>query len=218
MQRFCQGQLDFFCAAYAVINVLTALYGTSLSQARAMLASVLSDISHHPALWQATLYNDTDFHWLSDYMLLACSKATSFPLSVHRPFANQAEIPESAHDLANAKHHRTPLKAVPDTNTVWSALEEWLPHTLTQPRAGSAQRAVLLRFHRHLHYTPNPYVSHWSMTDCHYMDSFQLRDASKEENALYSLNRDACVFSLEEITQEKTVRIEPESIYFIKRG
>ena len=217
MQRFYQGQLDFFCAAYAVINSLTALYGINLSQARAMLASALSDVSRHPELWQATLYNDTDFHWLVEYMLLACSKSASFPVQVIRPFAACREIPENAVDLATANPHISPLKPVPDTDAIWTTLAEWLPDMTFQPRAGSARQVVIVRFHRYIRYSRQPIVSHWSMMDCHHAGIFQLRDASKEENALYSLDREVSVFAEGQISEKFQVRIEPESLFFVKR-
>ena len=217
MQRFYQGQLDFFCAAYAVVNALTALYGINLSQARALLASALADISQHQDLWRATLYNETDFHWLTDYMLLACGKAASYPVRVFRPFAAQPEIPESAADLTRASVYIDPQTAVPDADAIWAALENWLPATRVRPRAGSARRAVILRFHRYIRYVPNPIVSHWSVADCHHDGIFQLRDASKEENALYSLDREVCVFTPELVSEKHPVRIEPESLYFIER-
>lgn len=217
MQRFYQGQLDFFCAVYAVVNALTALYGITLSQARALLASALSDVSRHPELWRATLNNDTDFYWLSDYMLLACGKAASYPVRIFRPFAAESVIPESAANLAMARPYSNPSATAPDADAVWSALAEWLPATRTQPRAGTARRVAILRFHRYIRYVSNPVVSHWSVADCHHAGVFQLRDASKEENALYSLDRDVTVFAPELVSEKQPVRIEPESLYFLER-
>jgi hypothetical protein len=217
MQRFYQGQLDFFCTAYAVVNALTALYGINLSQARALLASALSDISRYPDLWRAALYNDTDFHWLSEYMLLACGKASSYPVRVFRPFAAQSDIPETAADLSKAKPYRDPSATVQDADAVWSALADWLPEIPTQPCAGFAKRAVILRFHRYIRHMPNPVISHWSVADCHYAGVFRLRDASKEENALYSLDREMAVFAPELVSEKHPVRIEPESRHFMER-
>lgn len=217
MQRFYQGQLDFFCAVYAVVNALTALYGLRLSQARALLATALADVSRYPELWRATLNNDTDFYWLCDYLLLACGKASSYPVRVFRPFAEPAVIPESAANLAAAQSYRNLAATVPDADTVWSALADWLPATPAQPRAGSARKVAILRFHRYIRYVTNPVVSHWSVTDCHHAGLFQLRDASKEENALYSLDRDVAVFAPELVSEKHPVRIEPESFYFMER-
>ena len=217
MQRFYQGQLDFFCAAYAVINAMTAMYGINLSQARALLASALADVSRHPVLWQATLYNETDFHWLADYMLFACNKSITYPIRVSRPFAELHAIPETAANLAEAKPFIAPSATSNNPDEIWSALENWLPDTPGQPKAGSARRVVLLRFHRYIRYVNKPIVSHWSMMDCHHVGIFTLRDASKEENALYSIDRDMTVFDERQISEKFPVRIEPNSLYFIER-
>ena len=217
MQRYYQGQLDFFCAVYAVINALTALYAISLSQARSLFASVLADVAQHPVLWRATLCNETDFHWLTDYMLLACGKGTSYPVRVYRPFADRTEIPDSAGVLSSSLVQRETAAAITDPDLIWPALEEWLPKTRVQPRAGMARRVAVLRFHRYIRYLDRPIVSHWSMADCHHGGIFQLRDASKEENALYSLDREVSVFAPELVSDKHPVRIEPESLYFLER-
>lgn len=217
MQRFYQGQLDFFCAIYAVINALTALYAINLSQARSLFATALADIAKHPVLWRATLCNETDFHWLTDYLLLACGKIPSYPVRATRPFADRTEIPESAANLAGIPTQRTTSAAVTDPDVIWAALEDWLPRTRTQPRAGSARHVAILRFHRYIRYLDQPIVSHWSMMDCHHDGVFQLRDASKEENALYSLDRDESVFAEQFVSGKKPVLIEPESVYFVER-
>jgi hypothetical protein len=44
-----------------------------------------------------------------------------------------------------------------------------------------------------------------------------LRDAIKEESALYSLDTAVTVFAPELISDTHTVRIEPESVFFIER-
>ena len=218
MQRYYQGQLDFFCAAYAVINALTALHRINLAQARALLASVLSDIALHPGLWRATLANKTDFHWLTEYMLLACSKTSAYPLRVYRPFSPQVEIPQSAGDLANARLYSDPSGIeAENADAIWDSLADWLPETEIQPRAGSARRAAILRFHRYIRFVENPIVSHWSVMDHHHRGIFYLRDASKEENALYSLDRNVAVFSPELVSESHLVRIEPESFFFLER-
>ena len=223
MQRFYQGQLDFFCAIYAVINALTALYGINLTQARALFASMLGDLALHPGLWRTTLENKTDFHWLTAHMLYACGKGTSYPVRVFRPFASEKEIPESAALLENARawceeEYSHPANNGNTANHIWSAFEGWLPETRVQPRAGSARRVAILRFHRYMRFLDVPIVSHWSVTDHHHAGVIHLRDASKEENALYSLDRQVTVFSPELVSEDRNVRIEPESVYFIERG
>lgn len=217
MHRFYQGQLDFFCAIYAVINALTALYGISLSQARSLFATALADIAKQPVLWRATLCSETDFYWVVDYMLLNCAKGSSYPIRATRPFADRTEISESAADLDGISTEREVGPAITDPDIIWPALEGWLPKTQVQPRAGAARRIALLRFHRYIRYMDRPIVSHWSMMDCHYGGVFQLRDASKEESALYSLDRGETVFSPKLVSEKNPIRIEPESVYFMER-
>lgn len=222
MQRYYQGQLDFFCAIYAVINALTALYGLTLAQARALLATMLSDISTYPDLWHATLLNKTDFHWLTEHMLIACIKGHSYPVRAFRPFTSDREIPETAVDLTNARVYTEAscddaLGKPENAHVLWKAFTTFLPELETQPKPGNARRVAILRFHRYMRFVEDPVVSHWSVTDRHYNGLLHLRDASKEESALYSLDPAVTVFAPELISDTHNVRIEPESIYFIER-
>lgn len=222
MQRYYQGQLDFFCAIYAVINALAALYGINLSQARSLLATMLSDISLHPGLWQATLANKTDFHWLAEHMLLACSRGNSYPVRVTRVFTFDRQIPETAADLANARaYSEAPydydLRKPENASVIWGTFASFLPQLEAQPRAGTARRVAILRFHRYMRFVEEPVVSHWSVADRIHNGILHLRDASKEESALYSLDPAVTVFAPESISETRNVRIEPESVYFIER-
>ncbi|MDL2209839.1 hypothetical protein LJC26_03430 [Desulfovibrio sp. OttesenSCG-928-O18] len=222
MQRFYQGQLDFFCAVYAVVNALTALYGISLTQARTLFASILSDVSQHPGLWHVTLTNRTDFHWLVAHMLFGCGKGVSYPVRVFRPFMKEREIPACAADLAEARAFNEEtcdesLLRPRSAAAIWAEFEKWLPETKTQPRAGTARRVALVRFHRYVRYVDEPVVSHWSVMDHREGGIFHLRDASKEENALYSLDKAVTVFAPELVTEKHNVRIEPVSVYFVER-
>lgn len=222
MQRFYQGQLDFFCAVYAVINALTALYGINLAQGRALFASMLYDISKHPGLWRTTLENKTDFHWLAEHMLFACQKGSSYPLRVHRPFASVRDIPERAADLALAGAF-TDVACHDDFarpgggKAMWAELEQWLAGADAQPRAGTVRRVAVLRFHRYMRLVDTPIVSHWSVADHHHKGVIHLRDASKEENAVYSFDKDATAFSRDGVSETRFVRIEPESVFFVER-
>ena len=222
MQRFYQGQLDFFCAIYAVINALTALYGISLTQGRALFATILSDISQHSELWHATLENGTDFHWLVEHMALACQKGTSCPVRVHRPFAAVRDIPESAADLDFAQKFTdggcsAAYSSFNRSHILWEKMEEWLLCTPVKPRAGTLRHVALLRFHRYIPFVETPIVSHWSVADYHHNGIIYLRDASKEENAVYSFDKEATAFSREGISDVCNVYIEPESVFFMER-
>lgn len=221
MQRYHQGQLDFFCAVYAVVNAINALYTLSLAQVRALFATILADISKYPDLWQATLLNETDFHWLAAHMLLACGRGNSYPVRVFRPFHPEREIPPAAASLENARLHLDLMETnanPPDPDAIWAALDAWLPETRVQPRAGSARQVAILRFHRYMRHCNEPVVSHWTVADHRHSGLIHLRDASREENALYSLDRDQTVFHPQALSAAACIRIEPESIYFVARG
>lgn len=79
-----QGQLDFFCAAYALINALRLMRGLELPQARAILASLLRELPENQFLWQAVLLNRTDYYWLLDYMLGRFCREGPFALKSDR--------------------------------------------------------------------------------------------------------------------------------------
>ncbi len=224
MQLFYQGQLDFFCAIYAVINALTAMFGLNLAQARSLLASTLNSVSEHPHLWEATLENKTDFYWLTEYMLAGCHKGATRPLFVYRPFApgGPAEVPETACDLAAALAYRpqTPQNRFArqeGEDAVWSALEEWLPPLAGAPAAGTARRVGLLRFHRYVPYMKDPIISHWSTADRFVAGTTHLRDASKEESALRALTRPQTAVHESLVCASRSVLLEPESIFFLER-
>ena len=224
MDRFYQGQLDFFCVVYAVINALTAVFGLNLSQARALLASALYDVSCHPQLWQATLENKTDFYWLAEYLLASCRRGSRYPLFVYRPFApaGQETVRESALDLSAALLYRPEELKQPGAGpkaeaALWSALEEWLPTLQVPPAPGTARRVALLRFHRHVPYMKTPIVSHWTAADRMGADVLHLRDASREDSALHVLVREQTVLHPDETSAEQNVVLEPESLFFLER-
>ncbi len=224
MQLFYQGQLDFFCAVYAVINALTAMYGLNLAQARSFLASILNEASLHRPLWQAMLENRTDFYWLVDYMLAGCHRGGPHALFVRRPFAPEGEesVPDSALDLAGASLYRPEpdgacFRCKAGRDAVWSALETWLPPFSLPPAAGTVRRTVLLRFHRYMPYMKSPVISHWSVADRFCAGTLHLRDASKEESALHALVPSQTVFDAGMVSGDAPVRLEPGSLYFLER-
>ncbi len=224
MQLYYQGQLDFFCALYAVINALTAMFGLNLAQARGLLASTLEETSRHPDLWRATLENKTDFYWLTSYMLAGCHRGSPWPLFVYRPFAPSGpeELPESARDLsAAALRHPEAEKARfadgKEEQAVWSALEAWLPSLPEAPVAGAARRVALLRFHRYVPYMKEPIISHWSVGERFYGGTVHLRDASKEESALRALAGTQTAVHENGLGSNKNVLLEAESLFFLER-
>lgn len=215
MKAFYQGQLDYFCAMYAVLNALQICHGIRPRDASRIMARTLKQVSATHLHWQATLDNSTDFHWLPLWMLHSVSR--QFPLHVERPFAlaGEAKSWRMPHDQVtpfdqlslNRREERTG-KTVPPDN-VAETIRQWLDNGMF--------RSVLLRFHRHLPFKGEPLVSHWS-TGREVQDStLLLLDASKEESALHSLPLGNMCTATEDLTQKCLIRIEPDSVYLIER-
>ena len=216
MKAFYQGQLDYFCAVYAVLNALQITHGIRPRDAGRILARTLKQITAADLYWQATLDNSTDFHWLPLWMLRSVSQ--QFPLHVQRPFALPGEdgtwqfpgdqvTPFNQLSL-NLRQDRS-VKVVP-SDTVADSIRQWLDNGMF--------RSVLLRFHRHLPFKGEPLVSHWSTGWEVRGDTLVLLDASKEENALHNLPLNNMCTAAKDLTQECVIRIEPDSIYLIERA
>ncbi len=130
-----QGQLDFFCAIYAVINALVLTHGINLSACRKLLADTLHTLSGHSFLWQAVLRNETDFYWLVDYMLAAfCQsgplKTKTLAAKTGRAGGFQAKAFGPEHlKLEEVFLYRKDSKegAAASPEDLWKRLKSWLP-------------------------------------------------------------------------------------------
>lgn len=110
MKAYYQGQLDFFCSIYAYINVLKLHYGINLHHGRQILAQVLEEVSAYPRLWNALLRNDSDFYWLTDYMLGRFSLYDAWRLNTCKLCDMDVGIARNAaaHDLAGLMNLQKP--------------------------------------------------------------------------------------------------------------
>lgn len=85
-QPFHQGQLDFFCAIYAVINALRLTGELGLADGRNILAESLREVSARPLLWNAVLSNQTDYYWLLRWLFGRFGRKNGFRFRVgHLP-------------------------------------------------------------------------------------------------------------------------------------
>ena len=116
-----QGQLDVFCAAYAVINAMRHIHATRLLSCRALLHEALLDAARSEDHFQAILDQRTDYVDWVDAMLSRLERQGS--LLVARPFP--AAFPGSG---------------APSPAELWESLTAWL---------GKGERhAALLQFVR----------------------------------------------------------------------
>lgn len=97
-----QGQIDIFCAMYAVLNGLRLTHGIRLLAARSIFHKTLLDLAGDREVFAQILDQRTDYQDLVDGMLT--EQAFRWPLCVRRPFA--AGTPPSIAEL-------------------WQTLERW---------------------------------------------------------------------------------------------
>ena len=214
MKAFHQGQLDFFCAAYSVLNALQITHSLSIGEAAKILARTIKQLSASKKYWNATLDNSTDFHWLPLWMLASVAKG--LPLKVCQPFPVGSEPKHwSFPGSVRIDFENQPLNLPKDRNviirkpeTIATSIQNWLEDGML--------RSVVFRFHRHLPFRGHPIISHWSTGRYIANGHLHLLDSSKEEGALHSIQLDNFCTDTSALREDCLIRIEPDSIYLIE--
>ena len=83
-----QGQIDVFCAMYAVLNGLRITHGIRSLAARSIFHNTLLELAADRETFAEVLDQRTDYQVLVDAML--SGQVFQRPLSVRRPFAREA--------------------------------------------------------------------------------------------------------------------------------
>ena len=160
-----QGQLDVFCAAYAVINAMRHINATRLLTCRAILHEALLDAARDEESFCALLEQRTDYVDWVDAMLSRLEKQGS--LLTARPFPTHFPGPSA-----------------PSPAVLWDAIADWL-------RRGE-RNAVLLQFVRIL-YPTEAVIRHWTCCNDVVGDTLMLFDSSIEPGALHQLSRESLI-------------------------
>ena len=105
MQPYFQGQLDVFCAIYAVLNGLLITHRLRSDSARSILHESILDMSRDREMFRQQLDQNVEYHDLVDRILNR--EVLRQDLLVRDPFGLQPIVP---------KEH------------VWDTLERWLSH------------------------------------------------------------------------------------------
>ena len=147
-----QGQLDVFCAAYAVINAMRHINATRLLTCRAILHEALLDAARNEESFCALLEQRTDYVDWVDAMLSRLEKQGS--LLTACPFPTHFPGPSA-----------------PSPAVLWDAIADWL-------RRGE-RNAVLLQFVRIL-YPTEAVIRHWTCCNDVVGDTLMLFDSSIE--------------------------------------
>ena len=160
-----QGQLDVFCAAYAVINAMRHINATRMLTCRAILHEALLDAARDEESFCALLDQRTDYVDWVDAMLSRLEKQGS--LLTARPFPTHFPGPSA-----------------PSPAVLWDAIADWL-------RRGE-RNAVLLQFVRIL-YPTEAVIRHWTCCNDVVGDTLMLFDSSIEPGALHQLSRESLI-------------------------
>ncbi len=158
-----QGQIDVFCAAYAVINAMRRIHGTRLLGCRELLHEALLDAAGKPEFFAALLKQQTDYVDWVDAMLGRLTRKGM--LHVETPYPDSFPGPD----------------AVPPAE-LWTTLERWL--------SGNPRRAVVFQFVRHL-VPAQIVIRHWTCGCTPQEDVLPLFDSSLEPGAVHAIDKDA---------------------------
>ena len=112
MQAFFQGQVDNFCAAYAVLNALQILFGITVLHARKIFNRTLLAHSFLPAEFSAILDHKTDYVAFVDDMLSDIQKNDFPALCIKAPFSSAAPFQQVWLELKKSAQSPTPFISV----------------------------------------------------------------------------------------------------------
>ncbi len=182
-----QGQLDVFCAAYAVINAVRHMHATRLLGCRALLHEALLDAAGDETFFRAILDQQTDYVDWVDAMLARLERKGS--LLTARPFPTSFPGPDA-----------------PSPDELWGSLAGWL-------RKGG-RRVALLQFVRVLRPT-GAVIRHWTCCTETVGDTLMLFDSSLEPGSLHQLDRESLITDPAADGPEKLL-IVPYTLRFLR--
>jgi len=96
----------------------------------------------------------------------------------------------------------------PDADTLWEACRHWMD--------GGDKRTVILRFMHFAQPDADPFVRHWTTIDRIDAEILHLFDCSHEAEAILNIRRNAFVSRREDVSKEKLLWIQPESLRFVR--
>jgi len=173
MRSVFQGEIDIFCAPYAVLNVLRRLFGLRLLECREILHETLLHEAKDPQNWCAILEQRTDYFKLVSAMLVRAQQ--KYPLLITTPFSRSAK---------------------PDAETVWNHMRDFLLDA-------EGDGALLFLFIRHLTEDRSVEIRHWTSAHTLVNNAFILFDSSRNEGALQEVERAKLVSTYDELVLGK---------------
>lgn len=208
---FLQGDIDLFCAAYAVINALRKLYNVQLLEGRHLLRDALLDAAQNLDFFQDLLDQKTDYvSWVDSMLDVQCRKGL---LRVEKPFYN-APLPAKCYETTNLKP--ADLAAIPATirpmpapEAVWKKMFTWLHD--------NPQHCLVFQFVRFLLLKDNfLLIRHW--TCCGEVENSALvfYDCSRDRTGMYRLSEAQIITDERDGSAEK-VLVPPHTIRCLEK-
>ncbi len=164
-----QGEIDVFCALYAVLNVLRRLYGLGLLESRDLFHETLVYEAQDIFNWCAILEQKTDYLKLVEAMLQRARK--KYPLNIHQPFARQKNV---------------------SATKIWDCIVQ-------NAQESKAPTSLLFMFIRHLDVEKKLEIRHWTSAHILDKNKLVLFDSSRNKGALKVIEKDKIVPSYEEL-------------------
>lgn len=179
---FYQGELDVFCAAYAVCNALRLLHGMHALEGRSILHRAIMEAASDPQYFQLLLEQQIDYtDWVDEMLNWHILRGD---VRVEQPFAfapqsqlctGALRVPDSFFPMAEPEDEGTP-----EPDEVWQVLESWV--SMRQ------KRCALFQFIRFLP-LGNGIIRHWTCCRAVQKDAIVFYDCSREEGSLQSIAR-----------------------------
>lgn len=199
MKPMYQGQIDVFCAAYAVINAMRHMRAIRLLACRELFHEALIDLARDEVNFRNALYQQTDYLEWVDSMLKRQERSGGIRVEHPFPFVSDVQVTQGT---------REPLSepfSVP-LDTLWTTFANWF--------AGGKRRAILFQFVRNI-IPGDTQIRHW--TCCCQMedDVLRLYDSSLDSGAIRHIERDWLITEEYQPAYGK-VRIVPYTVRLLR--
>lgn len=199
MKPMYQGQIDVFCAAYAVINAMRHMRAIRLLACRELFHDALIDLARDETKFRSALYQQTDYLEWVDSMLKRQERNGG--IRAERPFPLAFDV-QATQDTSEPVSQQASISL----ETLWTTFSDWF--------AGGKRRAILFQFVRHI-IPEGTQIRHW--TCCCQMedDVLRLYDSSLDSGAVHHIQRDWLITKDHQPVYGK-IRIVPYTVRLLR--
>lgn len=185
-EPFYQGQLDVFCAVYAVLNAVKITHNINAILARNILHNAIMELALQPEVLSSVLEQKTDYIFLVDKVLASIMQV--FPLKVEKPFPQMNNLPSPEH--------------------LFNSCEAWL--------SKGVYRAVILRYLQYRNAEQRAINKHWTTVHVVENNILHFFDCSHKKHVILQAKLSEYTTDLNKISADRLMYIQPSSIRFIQ--